>query len=221
MQRITEPVFCTKAIRKQRRRSVSIPTFTSSLRTLGGRRSDHEAVLRVGYAYLLNVGSSGSAFVRQERRLARSPTISLGAGVRVPYPAPSGTRAQRVMQVNRKRDTSPEIALRSASHRRGLRFRKDVVINVGRRPIRVDVVLARYRKAGFVDGCFWHSCPKHGTTPQSNTTYWHVKLARNIESDQTMTDLLETDGWRVIRVWENEDPFATADVIHRRVHSNA
>lgn len=110
------------------------------------------------------------------------------------------------MKGNVKRDTRPEVALRSALHRRGLRFRRDFPVHVaGRRPIRVDIAFTRARIAVFVDGCFWHSCPEHGTTPRANSAYWGPKLARNVVRDRNNDDALRTIGWQTIHVWEHEE----------------
>lgn len=111
------------------------------------------------------------------------------------------------MASNRRRDTSPELALRSLLHGLGLRFRVDYAIRLdGRRPIRADVVFTRQRVAVFVDGCFWHSCPLHGSQPKTNTDYWQPKLQGNRERDALYSRLLEEAGWRVIRIWEHEPP---------------
>lgn len=111
------------------------------------------------------------------------------------------------MKGNRKRDTRPEVALRSALHRVGLRFRCDYPIRApGRRPIRVDVGFTRQRVAVFVDGCFWHCCPEHSNMPRSNRSYWQPKLARNVQRDAETVAALADMGWHTIRVWEHEDP---------------
>jgi DNA mismatch endonuclease (patch repair protein) len=111
------------------------------------------------------------------------------------------------MQVTKRRDTPCELALRSALHRKGLRFRVD------RNPIprirsRADVVFVRARVAVFVDGCFWHSCPQHGTVPKANRRWWRDKLAANRERDARVTALLSSLGWKVFRVWAHEVPEA-------------
>jgi DNA mismatch endonuclease (patch repair protein) len=109
------------------------------------------------------------------------------------------------MRANRRVDTAPEIALRAALHARGLRFRKDYPIAVrGGRATRIDVAFTGARVAIFLDGCFWHACPQHGETPNSNTEFWTGKLAANRERDRLVTESLERDGWRVIRIWEHE-----------------
>ena len=95
--------------------------------------------------------------------------------------------------------------LRSALHRRGLRFQiqKRVIPGTNRS---IDIVFARARLAVFVDGCFWHDCPTHGTRPKSNVEWWQRKISRNVERDQDTNKRLRELGWRVLRVWEHEDP---------------
>jgi DNA mismatch endonuclease, patch repair protein len=145
--------------------------------------------------------------------------ISLGAAVRVAYPAPSSAAATAVMQGNRSRDTRPEVLLRSALHRRGLRFRKDYVIRADGRRCRADVVFTRQQVAVFVDGCFWHGCPEHGRTPRTNHEYWRVKLGRNVERDQQSTTALINAGWKVMRVWEHERVDVAVESIVRALTS--
>ena len=108
------------------------------------------------------------------------------------------------MRANRKTDSGPELALRSAMHRRGLRYRIGLAIAAAGIRVAPDVVFTRARAAVFVDGCFWHCCPEHGVSPSSNTAYWTPKLARNVERDRRVNAALRADGWAVIRVWEHE-----------------
>jgi DNA mismatch endonuclease (patch repair protein) len=115
------------------------------------------------------------------------------------------------MRGNRGTDTRPEIVLRSALHRIGLRFRKHVAPIPAVR-CRADVVFRRQRVAVFVDGCFWHQCPQHGVRPETNKGYWAEKLRRNVERDRRNEAELEAHGWTVIRVWEHDDPL---DAAHR------
>jgi DNA mismatch endonuclease, patch repair protein len=112
------------------------------------------------------------------------------------------------MRGNRRRDTMPERALRSALFSRGLRYRVDHPIRAaeGVRPIRADVVFPAVKLAVFVDGCFWHGCPEHGTRPARNSPYWDAKLERNVERDRRYDVLLAEAGWTVTRIWEHEDP---------------
>jgi DNA mismatch endonuclease (patch repair protein) len=67
-----------------------------------------------------------------------------------------------------------------------------------------DFVFPRERLVLFVDGCFWHCCPMHGTHPSSNQSYWQPKLERNKARDKRVTRALRKEGWRVLRVWHHE-----------------
>ena len=107
------------------------------------------------------------------------------------------------MRANRRRDTGPEIALRSALHRRGLRFRTDYRIDVPGVRVRADIVFRRERIAVLVDGCYWHSCPEHGRVPAANRAYWVQKFARNAQRDQAVNAGLLEAGWLPIRLWEH------------------
>jgi len=156
-----------------------------------------------------------------EKRPRVPATISLGAGLRVDYPTTTDTGVRNVMRANRRRDTKPEVALRSALHRRGLRFRNDASILTDQGTVRVDVALARHRLAIFVDGCFWHCCPEHGTRPRSNTEYWRPKLERNRQRDAATNGLLQEAGWQVVRVWEHQDAEEAADLIDQLIHCDA
>jgi DNA mismatch endonuclease (patch repair protein) len=79
------------------------------------------------------------------------------------------------------------------------------------------MVFTRRRVAVFVDGCFWHSCPAHATTPTANREWWVAKLERNQERDRQTDDHLRGLGWTVLRFWEHEDLIAAVDVIERTV----
>lgn len=145
-------------------------------------------------------------------------TVALGAGQRAPYPAPRDTAATKVGKGNRRTGTRPETLLRSALHRRGLRFRKDLPIRVGDdRLIRPDIVFTRARVAVFVDSCFWHGCPDHQRIPKSNPDYWVPKLKRNVERDREVDDALTAATWVVVRIWEHENAEAVAERIERLV----
>ena len=120
---------------------------------------------------------------------------------------------------NRRVDTKPEVLLRSLLHRAGLRFRKDRLIRLGVRRVRPDVVFGRQRVAVFMDGCFWHRCPEHGTMPATNHTYWLAKFQTNIARDARNNAALKDEGWRVIRIWEHEvlDPDLAQHAVSRVV----
>jgi DNA mismatch endonuclease (patch repair protein) len=68
----------------------------------------------------------------------------------------------------------------------------------------IDVALIGPRVAVFVDGCFWHGCPNHGTWPSRNAAFWREKIEANQRRDRQTDALLKAAGWRVVRVWEHE-----------------
>lgn len=104
---------------------------------------------------------------------------------------------------NKRADTKPEVALRSALHADGYRFCKDHRIDLGTIKVRPDIVFTRAKVAIFVDGCYWHSCPEHGTQPKANAEFWASKLARNVERDREQAEALTRAGWKVQRLWEH------------------
>jgi DNA mismatch endonuclease (patch repair protein) len=67
-----------------------------------------------------------------------------------------------------------------------------------------DFIFPKLRLAVFVDGCFWHGCPRHSTKPQNNRAFWRDKLSSNQTRDRLVTRTLRQAGWRVLRVWEHE-----------------
>ena len=114
------------------------------------------------------------------------------------------------MRANRRTDTKPELALRRALHSRGYRYRKDYRLDLdGGKRVRPDIAFTARRVAVFVDGCFWHCCPDHGSKPAVNVGYWNPKLRRNVERDRAADTALQAAGWAVVRVWEHE-PIETA-----------
>ncbi|WP_432170865.1 very short patch repair endonuclease [Streptomyces sp. 1222.5] len=130
-------------------------------------------------------------------------------------PAPDGSWAsspavRTSMRGNRGRDTKPEIRLRSLLHNAGLRYRVSV------RPIpqlrrSADVVFPRLRIAVFVDGCYWHGCPKHyRPAVKRNEEFWTTKIEGNRRRDADTNRLLSEAGWTIIRAWEHEDPEVVA-----------
>ena len=128
---------------------------------------------------------------------------------KLPYPTPTSPTATKKMRSNRRTDTKPEVLLRSLLHRDGLRFRKDYPIRLPNgKSVRADIAFTRSKLAIFVDGCFWHSCPEHGSVPKSNQDYWIPKLEDNVDRDRANAKWLRAAGWRVLRIWEHDDPKA-------------
>ena len=104
----------------------------------------------------------------------------------------------RVMKAVGRHDTAPELRLRRRLWKNGLRYRKHPRIG-GTKP---DFAFLDPRVAVFVDGCFWHGCPRHYVAPVGNAAFWRTKLLRNRALDRRVTERLEGDGWTVLRVWE-------------------
>ena len=131
-------------------------------------------------------------------------------------PVPRDSDTRRRMQRQRGTGTAPEVALRKELWRRGLRYRVDTPLDGRRR--RVDIVFTRQRVAVFVDGCFWHLCPEHGTMPRNNAEWWREKLEANRRRDEDSTARLEAAGWLVVRIWEHEAVHEAADRVEEALH---
>lgn len=144
----------------------------------------------------------------QKRERAREQAHERGL-----YPAPLNAGRSRNMQANRRSNTKPEVVLRSALHRLGYRYRKDLRLDLGDVKVRPDIVFTARKVAVFVDGCFWHVCPEHGRQPVTNEWYWTPKLRRNMERDQIVNAALKAAGWSVIRLWEHEDLASAVDAV--------
>ena len=85
---------------------------------------------------------------------------------------------------------------------------------------RADLAFPRFKVAVFVDGCFWHGCPVHGTWPKANAEWWREKIQKNVERDHNTTAALTSAGWTVLRFWEHEDVSTAADEIWRRLRGS-
>ncbi|WP_432790472.1 very short patch repair endonuclease [Brevibacterium sp. K11IcPPYGO002] len=118
------------------------------------------------------------------------------------------------MQANKRRDTKPELTLRSILHSRGLRFRVDCSPIKGVRS-RADIVFSKAKIVVFVDGCFWHGCPLHFISPKTNADYWSAKIAKNKGRDLRVDRVMSQAGWIVIHIWEHDDPAVAADLVER------
>lgn len=115
------------------------------------------------------------------------------------------TREQRHKNMShiRSKDTKPEVLLRKALWKRGIRYRKNYAVLPGK----PDIALTRYKIAIFVDGDFWHA-RDHQDSPgeqvASNKEYWQNKLKNNVERDKAVNDVLTEDGWLVLRFWSSD-----------------
>jgi DNA mismatch endonuclease, patch repair protein len=131
------------------------------------------------------------------------------------------TRSRMMASIG-PRDTAPEHAVRRCLHAQGMRFR----LHVKHLPGRPDIVLAKYRAAVFVHGCFWHrhqGC-SNAVLPASNRRFWIQKLGANRRRDAAAIARLRASGWRVAVVWEcvvrNSDPAIALQPLVRWIRSN-
>ncbi len=131
-----------------------------------------------------------------ERAAARDPG---------PHPGASSPEIARRMSVLRRRDNGPEMAVRRLLHRAGLRYRVSWPVP-GQRRRTIDIAFTRARLAVYIDGCFWHGCPIHATSPKANSKWWADKIAANRARDADVTAQLQGLGWTVMRFWEHEKP---------------
>lgn len=124
--------------------------------------------------------------------------------VHVPsHPGSSAAAVSSRMSATHRRDTQPELAIRRLLHAQGLRYRVAYPVP-GQRRRTIDIAFTRARLAVFVDGCFWHVCPEHGTQPKANAAWWTVKFAANRSRDADTNRALSGQGWLVLRFWEHE-----------------
>lgn len=140
--------------------------------------------------------------------MARDPDNPDG-GTRLSWASSPGIR--RSMQSNRGRNTRPEMRVRSALHKAGLRYRTHFRPILGRR-CTVDVAFPKDHVALFIDGCYWHSCPAHRSLPKTNREWWATKLNATQDRDRANTAALQNAGWIVLRVWEHEN---VSDVVDK------
>ncbi|MDQ0972414.1 DNA mismatch endonuclease (patch repair protein) [Neobacillus niacini] len=84
--------------------------------------------------------------------------------------------------------------------KRGTRFRKNVKTLFGK----PDIAIQKYKIVIFIDSCFWHACPIHGSRPKSNQEYWDKKLSRNKKRDDEVNEYYKKNKWHIKRVWEHE-----------------
>lgn len=131
-------------------------------------------------------------------------------------PPASSDLVERRMRNTGQRDTPAELEVRRVLHARGLRYRVDQPIP-GVTRARPDIVFPTERVAVFVDGCFWHACPTHGSLPKTNRGWWRRKLEANVERDGRHDRDLEKDDWVVLRFWEHEDAAEVADRVEKAV----
>ncbi len=108
------------------------------------------------------------------------------------------SRSENMARI-RSRDTRPELILRKAMWAAGYRYRLKTDL-----PGRPDLAFTRQKVAVFVDGCFWHGCPHHYSTPESRFDFWADKLQDNITRDKRVDAALKGQDWTVIHIWQHD-----------------
>ena len=104
------------------------------------------------------------------------------------------------MSMIRAKNTKPEITLRKLISASGLRGYKLRYRLIGK----PDIVFPRRKTIVFIDGCFWHKCPKCFIEPATNKRFWKKKIESNVKRDKIVNAELRKKGWRVLRIWEHE-----------------
>ncbi len=113
----------------------------------------------------------------------------------------SKEQRSRLMGRVRQSGTDLELTLRNALWQAGYKYRLKTKIKLPGTP---DIIFPGAKLAIFVDGCFWHGCPIHGTMSKTNTGFWRAKIARNQERDIETDNKLSELGWHSIRIWEHD-----------------
>ncbi len=109
------------------------------------------------------------------------------------------TRKQRSYTMSRINSTKsiPEIKVKRIMKSLGFVYQPRGIYG------KPDFANKKEKIAVFVDGCFWHRCPKHYVAPKSNVGYWNAKIDRNVKRDKAVNAFLKKEGWKVVRIWEH------------------
>ena len=117
-------------------------------------------------------------------------------------PVPKNVNVSKVMSRNRAQDSKPEMTLRKALYKAGIRGYRTNLAGIPGRP---DIAFTSKKVAIFVHGCFWHRCPNCNLSlPKRNSDFWQAKFKRNVERDKEKALQLEYLGWKILIVWECE-----------------
>jgi DNA mismatch endonuclease (patch repair protein) len=117
-------------------------------------------------------------------------------------PIPKKETTSKLMSSNKDKNTKPEILFRKELWKNDIRGYR---LHWKKAPGRPDIAFPSKKLAVFVNGCFWHRCPKCNLSlPKSNTEFWNEKFEKNVERDKKKTYMLKKNGWNVVVIWECE-----------------
>lgn len=108
-------------------------------------------------------------------------------------------KRSEIMSKVLNKDSKIEVLFRKALWREGFRYRKNSTKYFGK----PDIVLPKYESVIFVDSCFWHGCPKHGSMPKTHRKFWKTKIKRNKERDVEVNKYYKKSKWHIFRIWEH------------------
>lgn len=108
------------------------------------------------------------------------------------------TRSQ-IMSRIRSKNTKPELLVRKRLRKLGF-----VGYRLHHGEFKIDVAFVGKKIAIFMDSCFWHGCPEHFRMPKTNVEFWKNKIDRNERRDREADQVLEKEGWKVVRIWEHQ-----------------
>lgn len=109
----------------------------------------------------------------------------------------SKEKRSEIMSRIRSQETKMELAVKPVLEALGFEYQPKGVYG------KPDFAHRGAEIAVFLDGCFWHGCPEHYREPSSGVAFWRAKVERNRKRDAEVTTRLESEGWRVLRVWEH------------------
>lgn len=132
------------------------------------------------------------------------------------FQGPTAVNSARMRAVKAKGNKSTEARLRSMLVRAGIRGWKLHLGNIVGKP---DFYFPERKVAVFVDGCFWHGCPRCGHVPKANHPYWKAKIERNVQRDRANNARLNELGISVLRFWEHELRLEPRQVVQRTRHA--
>jgi DNA mismatch endonuclease (patch repair protein) len=114
-------------------------------------------------------------------------------------PQPKNANVSKVMRANKAKNTIPEIAVRKKLYSLGVRGYR---LNYSKLPGRPDICFVSKKVAIFINGCFWHRCPKCNLPqPKHNSAFWQQKFEANVKRDKSKTQHLTDLGWKVLTIW--------------------